>query len=256
LGLEDPTQAHDSIESMAAHYVEELLEAVPNGPYHLGGWCFGGSVALEMARQLRRRGAPVGAVLLMETFPRLRRDGHYWLRNAKLLASMGIEGGRVLVNRLTDFAGGIRHAQDAEEVHALSLERGPFKHRRAVYERNLHAIRTHWSSYYAGPVTLIKGRYSRGGLRDPDYGWHELVDAMDIFEFDTAHASMMKAPFVKTLADVIARSLSKWDHVARPATTSAPAAPPRAPSPASSLSPSPQARGVAASVSNGAGAHD
>lgn len=53
-----------TIEEMAAHYVAELRKIQPEGPYHLGGYCFGGMVAYEMARLLRARGERVPVLLL------------------------------------------------------------------------------------------------------------------------------------------------------------------------------------------------
>jgi thioesterase domain-containing protein len=38
----------------------------PRGPYVLGGYCFGGVVALEMARQLRKRGEHVAHLVMIE----------------------------------------------------------------------------------------------------------------------------------------------------------------------------------------------
>jgi thioesterase domain-containing protein/acyl carrier protein len=50
---------HRSIEEMATHYVAELRKLNPRGPYHLFGFCFGGMVAFEMAKQLNDRGERV-----------------------------------------------------------------------------------------------------------------------------------------------------------------------------------------------------
>jgi thioesterase domain-containing protein/acyl carrier protein len=46
---------HRSVEEMAAHYVGELRKVKPHGPYHLFGFCFGGMVAFEMAKQLNQQ---------------------------------------------------------------------------------------------------------------------------------------------------------------------------------------------------------
>ena len=67
LGLKNGAKPHASIESMAAHYVRLLKKFQPRGPYYLGGWCFGGIVAVEMAQQLQEAGDEVAALLLMET---------------------------------------------------------------------------------------------------------------------------------------------------------------------------------------------
>jgi len=48
------------VEEMAAHYVELMRARQPRGPYFLGGWCYGGIIALEMAQQLRAAGEETG----------------------------------------------------------------------------------------------------------------------------------------------------------------------------------------------------
>ena len=64
-GLEEFTK----IEDMAAHYLADLRKVQPHGPYYLGGYCFGGNVAYEMARQLKEQGDQVGLLALMNCWP-------------------------------------------------------------------------------------------------------------------------------------------------------------------------------------------
>ena len=45
----DGLEEFDTIEDMAAHYIADLRARQPHGPYYLGGYCFGGNVAYEMA---------------------------------------------------------------------------------------------------------------------------------------------------------------------------------------------------------------
>jgi len=63
-----------TIEDLAGHFVRELLEHQPEGPYQLGGYCLGGLTAFEMARQLRRMDREVRALVLFGTMspPALR----------------------------------------------------------------------------------------------------------------------------------------------------------------------------------------
>jgi len=66
-GLLDDEGAEVSVEELARSYVRALLERQPSGPYLLGGWCFGGAVAYEMARQLRDRGDVVDGLVLIDS---------------------------------------------------------------------------------------------------------------------------------------------------------------------------------------------
>jgi thioesterase domain-containing protein/acyl carrier protein len=64
-GLEEFTR----IEDMASRYVADLRKFRPQGPYRLGGYCFGGNVAYEMARQLRAQDQKVELLLLINCWP-------------------------------------------------------------------------------------------------------------------------------------------------------------------------------------------
>jgi amino acid adenylation domain-containing protein len=64
-GLDGQPIPH-SIEAMAADRLSTLLEFRPKGPYFLGGYCNGGFVAFEMARQMQARGLKVDLLILIE----------------------------------------------------------------------------------------------------------------------------------------------------------------------------------------------
>ncbi len=56
-----------SVPEMAARYLEAVRSVQPRGPYRLGGYCIGGAVAFEMARQLRAAGEETGSLLLFDS---------------------------------------------------------------------------------------------------------------------------------------------------------------------------------------------
>ncbi|MFJ3217935.1 amino acid adenylation domain-containing protein [Kitasatospora sp. NPDC086801] len=49
-----------TVEEQAQRYLRELRSVLPDGPYLLAGWSFGGLVAFEMARLLEEQGNPPG----------------------------------------------------------------------------------------------------------------------------------------------------------------------------------------------------
>jgi thioesterase domain-containing protein/acyl carrier protein len=57
----------DYISRISTLLVGELLSAQPKGSYSLGGWCYNGLVALEMAHQLSNMGKTVDLVTLIDT---------------------------------------------------------------------------------------------------------------------------------------------------------------------------------------------
>jgi len=63
-GLDGRRFQRTTITQIAAHYLSEIRKIQPTGPYYIGGYCFGGVVAFEMAQQLRRAGDNAGLVAL------------------------------------------------------------------------------------------------------------------------------------------------------------------------------------------------
>jgi amino acid adenylation domain-containing protein len=65
----DPHGVHDeplhSIEEMAAARLELVRKVRPHGPYVLGGFCNGGLIAFEMARQLEAAGEKISSLILL-----------------------------------------------------------------------------------------------------------------------------------------------------------------------------------------------
>jgi hypothetical protein len=55
-----------TVELMAAAHIESMRSVQPEGPYLLGGWCNGGLVAYEMARQLYVAGQSLDLLVLMD----------------------------------------------------------------------------------------------------------------------------------------------------------------------------------------------
>ncbi|MFE5596592.1 amino acid adenylation domain-containing protein, partial [Streptomyces sp. NPDC056549] len=64
--LQLPDTELDGVEAMAAHYAAAVREALPEGPYRLGGWSMGGVIALEMAAQLTAAGADVELLTVID----------------------------------------------------------------------------------------------------------------------------------------------------------------------------------------------
>jgi thioesterase domain-containing protein/acyl carrier protein len=65
------------MEDIAAHYLSELLGVQPDGPYFLGGYCVGGTLAFEIAQQLRRRGQEVALLVLLDPSSPGRRESSH-----------------------------------------------------------------------------------------------------------------------------------------------------------------------------------
>jgi amino acid adenylation domain-containing protein len=56
---------YTTVEEIAAHHLSEIRTAQTHGPYFLGGYCFGGLVAFEIAQQLQRQHEEVRLLVLL-----------------------------------------------------------------------------------------------------------------------------------------------------------------------------------------------
>ncbi|MDN5205544.1 amino acid adenylation domain-containing protein [Fulvivirgaceae bacterium BMA10] len=67
-GLENDHKLLYNLEEMAKSYVDEIMRFQPSGPYYLGGYCFGGLLAYEIARQFEMKGQKVAQLFLMGSY--------------------------------------------------------------------------------------------------------------------------------------------------------------------------------------------
>jgi len=67
-GLDGQQPRHTRIEDMATCYLSEIRAVQPDGPYFLGGYCFGGRVAFEMAQQLHAQGKRVALLAMIDSY--------------------------------------------------------------------------------------------------------------------------------------------------------------------------------------------
>jgi amino acid adenylation domain-containing protein len=66
-GLDGNIEKNQTLQQIAAAYLSEIKTLQPEGPYFLGGFCFGGLVALEAAQQLQAEGQRVALVVMIQT---------------------------------------------------------------------------------------------------------------------------------------------------------------------------------------------
>ncbi len=69
VGMSGDEEPLTSIEKMATKYIGEVRRKCPQGPYYLGGFCFGGLIALEMAQQLASAGEEIALLALFDMNP-------------------------------------------------------------------------------------------------------------------------------------------------------------------------------------------
>jgi amino acid adenylation domain-containing protein len=65
--LNGANETMNTMADIAGHYVSEILDHNPNGPYAIAGYSFGGFVAIEMERQLTEMGKMVKMLGIFDT---------------------------------------------------------------------------------------------------------------------------------------------------------------------------------------------
>ena len=233
-GLNPAQEQDQSIEQMASRYVAALRAFQPRGPYHLGGYCFGGVVAYEMARQLAAEGAQVAALIIIEgSTPkrfhervplihplRLQTVAQalpYWLNGrardgAGQTARRGSGGTRAAPETAPRLAGQANLDAEFDNLADMLVEERPLVQNqlRAQYTQMLAAYTPH---AYPGKVTLIRARAARPRrilLRpfDPRRGWGRVAaGGVDIRFVNGSHLSILGEENAAQLARVVTEAL-------------------------------------------------
>ena len=212
-GLDGESQELRTIEEMAACYVRELRTVQPQGPYYLGGYCLGGTVAYEMAQILRREGEEVPLVAMLDTYNYSRalrvsfrsfllQKAKFHLANMSRLRpsdmleylheKMRLGFGGELANLKTSMPGSSR----ADGVSRATS--GPEAKVQAI---NDYAAEHYDPVPYSGRLTLFKPRFNYKFYPDPKMGWGDLaLGGLDIVEVAVNPHSMLLEPYVNVLA--------------------------------------------------------
>jgi len=244
-GLDGVTEPVTRIESMATHYIEELRAFQPRGPYYLGGYSSGASVALEMARQLRAKGQEVALLVIFDhSNPRSDYDTAMWspTYGAKCATNIfvnmgywsdtflrgGLKGQRLLIRHRARSAlralnakatGRNSQRRPAPPDYLASLKDTPGLdyisewpwHRVRVVEAQHQAMLDYVPDTYPGRITLFRAR--RQPLfcaHDPAMGWDGVAGGgVEINVVPGSHHSMLHDPYVHVLARQLSTCLDR-----------------------------------------------
>jgi thioesterase domain-containing protein len=185
---------------MAARHLQTLVARQPGGPYRLGGYCNGGLVAYEVARQLAARGATVERLVLIAAAPDLRLAGlRRLLDRAAWGLGMAPERPSELFGRLRAFltAAGERAPRDrlAFALHKLARRLPPRRWRDPASKPDLQAM----DLYYRAVMAYVPGRFpGRVAVLwpadepsptpgDPGREWRALAPAVEVHPIPGDH---------------------------------------------------------------------
>jgi natural product biosynthesis luciferase-like monooxygenase protein len=219
-GLDGEQPFCTRVEEMAAHYLSEIRQIQPVGPYFLGGYCLGGVIAFEMARQLSARGERVALLAILDkSAPGYREHYAIPLRIRAHRKNMEGLGTREKLNYLLKRAS-IRSGKGLQMVtHRLSLRIwNPLPPvLREIEVVNNHAVASYQPREFPGVVTLLT---ASGEIRGPDagYGWDRLAaGGVETHEVPGTHLRILTEPYVGAVAERLRDCLDRARRAPAPA---------------------------------------
>lgn len=224
--------AFTTVEAMARHFAATLMRLQSSGPYHLGGLCAGGTIAVEVARQLELRGKEVAAVHVFDAAApgALRRvgltSGRRWERFSRIFSSdevgdlkEALAAAAAKVSNLTHYEVHSRtsRARDLVLFRLLAelLRRGeswpvslpPWTVRR-IYD--LAAEEHAPPRFCGGPVFVFRATSAdpndeayRHQYADDDLGWSRVCREVKVIDVDGGHGGILQEQHVEQVARVV-----------------------------------------------------
>ncbi|OBG95078.1 polyketide synthase, partial [Mycobacterium sp. E3298] len=210
-GLE---RVEGTVQERAAQYVPKLLEMNGDKPFILVGWSLGGALAYACAIGLKRMGADVAFVGMIDTvrageeIPQTREETRKrWDRYARFAErTFNVEIPAIPYEQLEelDDEGQVKFVLEIVQQSGVQVPGGIIEHQRTSYLDN-RALETVQIEPYDGHVTLyMADRYHddviefepRYAIRQPDGGWGEYVSELEVVPIGGEHIQAIDEPII------------------------------------------------------------
>jgi amino acid adenylation domain-containing protein len=231
LGLDVKSAAQNCFENIAAHYLEQIRSVQPHGPYILGGYCMGGTLALEMAQQLLVHGEKVALLVMIEaahhnypkflshTTPLLRAIYRIIDRADYEAATFRETKRRAKLSYLANIAKRIitKAQTKLKKITEPCLVRLGFQNAYStIYGREVlgkklrKAYRNYHPRPYHGHTVLFRAKKQpRGIVSDNTLGWNGLLSSLEIIEIPGHVRNVISEPRVQIVAKQINNLLER-----------------------------------------------
>jgi amino acid adenylation domain-containing protein len=225
-GLYGEQEPPSRLEAMAREYVEAIRQFQPQGPYHLGGWSLGGVVALEMAQQLKRDGQDVGLLAFLDTtIP-------FGPANRQYTEGLDESGREYGLEMNLDELGQLdadaqlpylwQHVQKLGLIEAetpLTLVQKLLDDLKRLFHAHVRLASEYAVRPYPGRITLFRPTDSPVEVPTPeDRGWGRLAALVEIHHVPGQHHTMIKEPYVHTIAHQLRLCLRQAESARNPDT--------------------------------------
>ncbi|MBE2201320.1 MAG: hypothetical protein IAE79_22090 [Anaerolinea sp.] len=229
-GFEENLEPLTQVETMAACYIESLSAIQANGPYLLGGHCFGGVVAFEMAQQIQKQGHEIALLLIMDVPPPPDDVTDITLDDAEELEALAW-----VIDQFygTTLAASHDHTQQLDLDQQIEFLLDQLKTNNLLFSpdagaaqirRLIQISKANTQAYvrYKPPLTTNKITLIRAEDATPEYygiknlenyldqtfGWGKYsTESVDVFTAPGEHVTMLAEPHVPVLAQRLSECL-------------------------------------------------
>ncbi|WP_373564308.1 amino acid adenylation domain-containing protein [Myxococcus sp. CA039A] len=227
-GLDGEAPTLDSVESLAAHYLRAVRTVQPRGPYLLGGWSLGGTLAFELAQQLQEQGEQVDLLVLIDTYARAHPGGavdREWLEPTRLGALFFRDLLRAAGADLPCSEAALSQLAPEEALHLLeeagrkaaALPESGLSALREVFESNLRAAWRYVPRPYTGTLLSIES-----GESPRAHEWELLArGGVEVHTLPGDHYALLRLPGVQQLATILRDALARAQAKTQPRSVSA-----------------------------------
>ena len=196
--LETNPPLPSSVEALAAHYVEEMRQFQPEGPYYLMGLSFGGTIAFEMARQLLSQGQTVALLVLFDTQLPIRLQPIILQEQLANYLKVGFSGiGQRVWERVKHWF----KKQDTSQIYTYNpVEHCPLGEQ--------HFFQAYTPQPYYGKVAFFKSILVPEELSSIRYRIEAReqvarrlsIGDFEVYEIPSDHIALLEEPYVQELA--------------------------------------------------------
>lgn len=179
--------------TLARQYAHQILKQFPDGPYRLGGYSAGGLMAYETARLLKEQGTEVEFLLMIGAPYSYNQFAR--LMNKKI---------RPIVLRLQpDYEKATLH-DSLEILRAVFLDGG--------LQYHLATLAGYRPRGYDGKIDYFQGKWAMSRFLGTHKTWRKHAKGpFELHMLPGNHDSVMKAPYVETLAGRLKQCLAGLD---------------------------------------------
>jgi thioesterase domain-containing protein len=202
----DGSEPLTSVGALAGYFATQITAFRADGPYAIAGFCAGGTIAFELARQLLERGRPVRYLALFASpYPHWYRRFSQWEHRLVMELERGRGHLRAIATQPGDW-----HAYLGERLRQRRLRSGIrveaeqdslFAWKRRVEAATLEAVRRYTPPAYPARLSLFLP--DSGGLRGTLLRWKATARAVDQYEGAPGCDGdwMLREPFVAFTAE-------------------------------------------------------